>query len=237
MMLKHDRVPDESDLIWEPSTEPQGHSDMAMQDLLAPLEAWLQRTGRKAFVGSNSPLGYERGRPAIGPDLYVINGGIKSGQIGWAPWRENGLMPNLIIEFLSPSTEAEDRGTKMVIARDVFKAADYILFQSSTGGVEFYRLKDGEYVRKHADKHGRFRCASLPLWLGVVKGRLRWFERDGHMLPNADELASASQQLENRAQQLENRAQQLESRAQQAEAENQRLRDELERLRRGEGQP
>jgi len=215
----------DQDLIYEDGEpmENAHHGTLAWDDLVLPLRAWLRRTGFQAFVGSNSPVGYERGVPALGPDLYVVNGGVDHGQEGWASWREGGLTPTLAVEMLCPSTEARDRGEKMRIYRDVLKTTDYFLFQSETGGVEYYRLKDGIYARTHSNRRGQFRCASLPLLLGVLNGRLRWFERNGAVLPNSNEMDALVQ--EGRARADEERA-----RADEAEAQAGRLRARLRAL-------
>lgn len=169
------------------------HGVMSWGDLVFPLRTWMARTGFVAFVGSNSPVAYARKVEALGPDVYVVNGGRDRGQVGWVPWLEGGLTPSLVIEMLSPSTEGRDRGQKLRIYRDVLKTVDHFLFESTTGGVEYRRLVNGVYVRKHADRNGRFRCASLPLLLGVADGRLRWFERDGTCLPGYDDIATVAE--------------------------------------------
>lgn len=246
MVLKHEAAPAQQDLLYEEGVpvENRLHAQMCWEDLVVPLEAFFKRTGFRAVVGSNSPVAWQRGIDAVGPDVYVVNGGEDRGQEGWVPWLEGGLCPTLIVEMLSPSTEHRDRGEKMRIYRDVFKTPDYFLFESSTGGVEYYRLKRGEYVRTHADRHGRFRCSSLPLLLGVVDGRLRWFEKNGRMLPEYGELAElidracenvaleserADRERE-RADRERDRADRERDRAVQTEVEMRRLQKEVRRL-------
>jgi Uma2 family endonuclease len=254
-------LPGDKDLLYDEGApvENQVHSTLSWDDLVLPLRAYFKRTGFLAYVGSNSPVAYEPGKDALGPDVYVVNGGIERGQEGWVPWKEGGLAPSLIIEMLSPSTAARDRGEKMQIYRDVFKTPDYFLFESSTGGVEYYRLKHGIYVRTHADRRGRFRCASLPLSLGVVDSRLRWFERNGNLLPATTEVVEQAAYDHERAEREHERAEhereraereheraereheraerervqamREHERAEKAEAENRRLQEELRRLK------
>lgn len=121
----------------------------------------------------------------------------------------------------------------MRIYRDVFKTLDYFLFESSTGGVEYYRLKEGAYTRVHAGRNGRFRCASLPLSLGVIDGRLRWFDRGGSMLPAYDEVGDSVEQERVRAEQERERAEQERECAEyeRARAEHERSQTERERER------
>lgn len=235
MTLDNATVQSDPDLIYEPGVpvDNRMHAVISFENLALPLMAYFKRTGFRAVVGANCPVAYERGREALGPDVWVVNGGEDRGQEGWVPWKEGGLTPTLIVEMLSKSTEHRDRGEKKRIYQDVFKTIDYFLFQSQTGGVEAYRLKNGVYVRVHADRHGRFRCASLPLSLGVVDGRLRWFERNGHMLLTLDEVTARAAAERESAQQLIDERQQLVDERQQLELENRRLREELRRLRGG----
>lgn len=228
MALKNAALSDERELLYEDGVplENETHGTMAWDDLVLPLRAYLKQVGLRAFVGSNSPVAWKRGADALGPDVYVVNGGEHRGQEGWVPWREGGLCPTLIIEILSKSTEKRDRGEKMQIYRDVFKTPDYFLFESATGGLEAYRLKAGAYERVHADRRGRFRCASLPLFLGVVDGRLRWFEKGGHMLPDYDEIADVAAAECARAEREHERAEREHERA-----EAERARAEAERAR------
>jgi len=195
MALKNAAFSDERELLYEDGVplENEIHGTISWDDLVLPLRTYLKRIGFRAFVCSNAPVAWKRGVDAIGPDVCVANGGENHAQEGWVPWLEGGLYPTLIIEMLSKSTESRDRDEKMQIYRDVFKTPDYFLFESSTGGVEAYRLKAGIYERVHKDRHGRFRCASLPLLLGVVDGRLRWFEKNGRMLPVYEELAAQAE--------------------------------------------
>jgi Uma2 family endonuclease len=215
------------DLLYEEApVESQWHATIAWNDLVLPLREWGRRNNFPLFVGSDSPVMYKRGVYAIGPDVYVVNGGVDRGQEGWVPWHEGGLMPTLIIEMLSPSTETRDRVEKLEIYRDMFRTPDYFLFESSTGGVEYRRLRDGAYVRVHANRQGRFRCASLPLLLGVLDGRLRWFERNGTVLPSFNELADAMFAERDRAEAERDRAE-----AERDRAEAERARADAERAR------
>jgi len=252
MALKNSPLPPEPDLLYEASVENRVHCFIAWDDLVLPLEAYFKRTGFRAVVGSNNPVAYEPNVYALGPDLWVVNGGEDRGQEGWVPWKEGGLMPTLILEMLSPTTEHRDRGEKRRVYQDVFKTIDYFLFESTTGGIEYYRLKNGVYVRRHADRHGRFPCASLPLSLGLVHDRLRWFEKDGRMLPTLQEVTDLATEEHLRADLERERANTEHERAnteheradranaereranaalERADAELQQLREELKRLR------
>jgi Uma2 family endonuclease len=51
--------------------------------------------------------------------------------------------PTLIIEVLSPSTEAKDRGEKFAFYRSITTLQEYLLIESETVGVECYRRGEG----------------------------------------------------------------------------------------------
>ena len=54
------------------------------------------------------------------------------GQEKWVSWEEGDLLPTLIIELVSPSTEKGDRGRKLSIYRDFFHCPDYFLYMRSS---------------------------------------------------------------------------------------------------------
>jgi Uma2 family endonuclease len=55
--------------------------------------------------------------------------------------------PCLIVEVISPSTEAIDRGTKFARYRQFVSLQEYVLVQTSQPGVEVFRRNDrGQWV-------------------------------------------------------------------------------------------
>jgi Uma2 family endonuclease len=61
-------------------------------------------------------------------------------------WEEDGRYPNLIVEILSASTEAIDRGLKKQIYQDVFRTPDYFWFDPETHELVGFHLVDGRYA-------------------------------------------------------------------------------------------
>lgn len=157
--------------------------------LCEALKVWCRQRGIAAFVGSNSFVYYSPKIDPVGPDLYVVNGGLQEKQEMWVAWEEGGSLPTLVIEFLSESTEAVDRGRKLELYRDVFRCTDYFLCERDIGVVEGYRLRNGVYVRTRSDRHRRLRCGSLPLLVGFQDEWLRFFTVDGKVVPTDAERA------------------------------------------------
>jgi hypothetical protein len=107
----------------EPEMENYQHL-MQMLALIATLR-WLWRGRTDYFVGGNLTIYFsERQRKSEdfrGPDFFVALGvdGTRERR-SWVVWQEDGKYPNVIIEFVSASTEKIDRGEKQIY-EDVFR--------------------------------------------------------------------------------------------------------------------
>lgn len=204
------------------------HCDQARLYLIEPLRRHFEETGFVAWVSGNSFV-YYSGGSAVGPDMYVVNGGIPRGQEKWVVWEEGGLMPTLIVELVSPSTEHVDRGRKYRLYQDVFHCPDYFLFNTTTQRLEAFRLEEGSYLRVLPDADGSFACSSLPgLRVGSRDGWLRFIRSDGSLLPTGAELArQAAEQAE--AERLRATAAEAEVRAMRARMLE--MEEEMRRLR------
>jgi len=61
-----------------------------------------------------------------GPDVFIVlnvDGNIRRQK--WVVWEEGGRYPNVIFEFLSPSTRQIDRTTKKELYEQVFRTQEY----------------------------------------------------------------------------------------------------------------
>lgn len=160
-----------------------------------------------------------------GPDVFWV-GGVDPGRERkvWVAWEEDGRLPDVIFEMLSPSTAKKDRTEKKDLYEKVFRTAEYFLYDPNSRKLEGFRLVQGSYQPIRPDRKrllGSERLGvSIGLWQGVVNKRkdtwVRLFRADGTLVPTATEQAGAERQ-----------------RADAAEAELARLRALLEERGRG----
>lgn len=195
-----------------------------MNLLIDTLKPYLAERGVTAYVAGNNFLYYQKGKPPkfCGRDFYVVLGREETDQKSYVVWEEDNRFPDIIVELLSESTESIDRGSKFIRYRDLFKTAEYYLYDPLSHELEGYRLDDGRY-RPISPVRGVLHCEPLNLGLTVRGSWLRWITPDGLVLPTGDE----------RAEEAEERAEEAEERAQEARelAEQERERAEQEQNR------
>ncbi len=180
-----------------------------------------------------------------GPDAFLVRGAADREREIWVVWEEDGRFPNLVLELLSPSTAAYDRGEKKRIYEQIFGTSEYFLYPPRTEALEGYRLLDNAYQRIAPSAGRRLWSRELQVELGVWHGEyegetgpwLRLFDPDGRLVPtNAERAEQAEQhaeQAEQRAEQADQRAEQERQHAEQADqrTEQQRQHAEQERER------
>lgn len=164
-----------------------------------------------------------------GPDVFVVLGvdGTIERQT-WVVWEEGGRYPDVIIELLSPSTEAKDLGEKKQLYEQVFRTPEYFVHDPwNPDRLQGWRLANGSYYEPiEPDERGWLWSRELSLWLGLWEGKvhqvqtawLRFYNAEGKLAPTPAEAA------EQRA------AEEAAARAA-AEAEVARLRAQLAELR------
>lgn len=198
------------------------------------------------FVGGNMGVYYSmlqaRRNDFKAPDVFVVLDAVQNRERkSWVVWEEEGRTPNVVIELLSPSTEANDRGPKMRVYARALRVPEYFLFDPETNVVEGYTLDTSrwEYTPMERDVDGGYHSEQLGLGLHVVPGTvmglttewLRWTTPQGEVLPNGPELAAqehARAALErSRAEQEHARAEQERSRADREADRARRLADQL----------
>jgi Uma2 family endonuclease len=157
-----------------------------------------------------------------GPDFFLVDGVPPrplEERNAWVSWKEEGRLPDLIVELLSPSTEKIDRTDKKVIYARDFRTSEYYLYKMETGELEGNRLEGGVYRPMARTAQGRFQSRvfglELGIWRGEYRGRtlnwLRLFHPDGRLCPTPAEAEAQ-------------RAEAERQRAEAAEAELRRLR-------------
>lgn len=185
-------------------------------------QRWKGRTD--FYCGGNMFIHFSperaRNRDFRGPDFFAVLDvdGTRERDY-WAVWEEEGRYPDVIVELLSPTTEAEDRTAKMRVYERTFRTQDYFLYDPATQQLEGYHLSEKQRYRRIVPENGRLWCESLGCWLGVMDGRfqnqpglwIRMFEPNGDLILLYGEAADADKQR--------------------AEAEIARLKAEIERLK------
>jgi Uma2 family endonuclease len=152
------------------------------------------------FVGGNMFLYFTieqaNGRYFRGPDFFVVLGVPRREHKSWLVWQE-GKGPDVIIELLSASTAAVDKGEKKLVYQDNLRVPEYFWYHPFTSERAGFVLRDGEYEPIEPDGADRLICRSLELalvvWDGVYQGInarwLRWATIDGVLLPSGEEIA------------------------------------------------
>ena len=205
---------------------------MAMNALIQSLkQAWSDRTD--FFVGGNMFVYFStaqvRNKDYRGPDFFValdIDGSYS--RQSWMVWEEGGKYPDVIIELLSPSTKAEDLGTKKTLYERIFKTADYFVFDPfDAHSLQGWHLKESHYEPLIPNPQGWLWSSKLELWLGVWEGQveqesrfwLRFYDAQGQLVLLPEE--AAKQQAQEAQQQAQEAQQQAEQAQQQADSERQ----------------
>ncbi|MDP9120778.1 MAG: Uma2 family endonuclease [Acidobacteriota bacterium] len=205
-------------------------------------QAMAERGRSDFFVGANIFVYYSheqaqevRGevlqdlpeRAFRGPDVFWV-GGVDPHRErkAWVAWEENGRLPDVIVELLSPKTAKKDRTTKRDLYARIFGTAEYYMYDPGSRVLEGLRLAGRSYRPILPDENGRLFSEQLGVLFGLRRGVVRRRTADWLRLFRPD--GSLVQTAEERAQEAEERAQGAEERAGAAEAEVARLRALLE---------
>ncbi len=224
----------EDEIIFPPgdilSDEPPLESDLHREqiDLLIRILKLWWRDREDFYASGNLTIYYSPNQKKSeyfrGPDFFVVLGTEKKDRKSWVVWQEDGKYPSLIVEILSSSTTAVDKGLKKQVYQDTFRTPDYFWFDPVTMELQGFHLVDGKYQEIQVTTDGRLWSQQLELYLGVYEGKLRLFTTENQLILSSEELAELERL---RAEQAEERAQQAEERVQQAEQEIARLREAL----------
>ncbi|MEH2323734.1 MAG: Uma2 family endonuclease [Nostoc sp.] len=217
----------EDEVIFPPgdilSDEPPLESDLHREqiDLLIRILKLWWRERQDFYASGNLTIYYspnqKKSEHFRGPDFFVVLGTEKKDRKSWVVWQEDGKYPNVIVEILSSSTTAVDKGLKKQIYQDTFRTPDYFWFDPVTMELQGFHLVDGKYQEIQVTTDGRLWSQQLELYLRVYEGKLRFFTTENELILSSEELA----------QQERLRAEQAEERAQRAEQEIARLREVL----------
>ncbi|AFY44601.1 Uma2 family endonuclease [Nostoc sp. PCC 7107] len=186
------------------------------------------------------PLWYKR------PDWFGVVGVKKlyKGEdlrLSYVTWQEPAN-PFVIVELLSPGTEAEDLGTseksedkppsKWEVYEKILRIPYYIVFSRYTNELQAFGLVGGHYEPINLT-NGRILMPELSLSLGVWQGTfrdierlwLRWFTLEGELIPEpTEEVAAANERVIIAEQEARNAKQEAEQARRKAEKLAERLR-------------
>lgn len=185
--------------IW--SEEPPLESYAHLQQILILLQCleWLWQDRNDYFAAANLTIYYspnqKKSEDFRGPDFFVVLGTERRlDRKSWVVWGEGGKYPDVIVEILSPSTAKIDRGEKKQIYQDIFRTPDYFWFDPETLEFQGFRLMEGQYQAIEPTDRGWLWSDLLGLFLGIYQQQLRYFNREGELIPTPAEVAKQERQ-------------------------------------------
>lgn len=202
------------------------------------------------FSGADLNLYYDVRQPRWykRPDWFLVLGVAKATQqsdLRWSyvVWQE-GVNPFLVVELLSPGTEADDLGetlrqgnqppSKWQVYEQILRVPYYGIFDRYTHTFRLFQLTGSRYEAVDLAEP-RFWFEDLALGLGVWQGDyqgtagswLRWYQQDGNWVPTLEEQA---QQERLRAEAAQELVEQTQRRAEAAQERAERLAAQLRAL-------
>ena len=195
-----------SDLIFDDGEPLESPRHRIAMNVLIRSSQQARRDRTDFYAGGNMFVYYSRNqamnRDFRGPDFFVtLEVDSSRERKAWIVWEEDGRYPDVIVELLSPSTEAVDRGVKKRLYERVFKTPDYFIFDPfDPNSLQGWRLQLGRgYEPLQPNSQGRLWCETLELWLGTWEGVidceppkgtchwLRFYDPDGNLVPLPEE--------------------------------------------------
>jgi Uma2 family endonuclease len=206
------QMPDATQL-WSDEPEMESSLHYAQLALLVGCLEWLWHDRQDFFIGANLTIYFSRqqlkNRDFRGTDFFLVKNTQKRPRRSWVVWEEEGNYPDLIIELLSESTAAIDRGLKKNLYESRFRTPEYFWFSPETLEFRGYRIDGGHYAEIEPNDQGWRWSQELELYLGVVDHKLRYLNQAGELIPTP---AEAAQQAQLQAEQERQRAEQLAER-------------------------
>ncbi|NEP23358.1 Uma2 family endonuclease [Moorena sp. SIO3I6] len=180
------------------------------------------------YYDVSHPLWYKR------PDWFGVVGVPQLYQqrdlrLSYVIWQE-GVIPSVVVELLSPGTEKEDLGqtrqelneppTKWQVYEQILRVPYYVVFDRYTDQLRAFEWVDG-YYREMSLNQPRVWMPTLELglgvWLGFFQGIerlwLRWYDAQDNWIPTSTEReAQEAQQARLLLEQERQRSQRLAER-------------------------
>jgi len=170
------------------------------------------------------------------PNLYEA----RDLRLSYVVWQE-GVMPFVVVELLSPGTEKEDLGQnprevdapppKWEVYEQILRVPYYLVYSRYTGEFQAFGLQAARYQSLPLNG-GRLWLPEIRLGVGLWEGRyrdvqhqwLRWYGADGRWIPTDAERHAAEHE---RAEWEHQRAEQEKQRAEQEKQRAERLAERL----------
>ena len=227
--------------------EPMAESGKHVRAILDAIEMIdrILRDVPDAHVCGNMFVYYDEGNPrkVISPDVFMVRGVAKKSLRTYKTWEQQPHL-DLVIEFASPSTYANDFTEKKAIYEQILRVKEYCIYDPY-GEIDppfvGFRLV-GDRYEEIAFVEGRLPLETLGVELGERDGVLRLYDPvtetwAGPSREHVDEATARASEAETRASEAETRASEAENRVSEeararrdAEAELEKLRAALERL-------
>lgn len=192
------------DVIFPPgdlySDEPPLETELHLRQIILLLTCleWLWQDKNDFYAAGNLTIYYSpnqlKSEYFRGPDFFVVLRCERKTRKSWVVWEEDGKYPNVILEILSESTAATDKGLKKEFYQNTFRTLDYFWYDPYTQEFAGFHLVDGEYQSLQASEFGYLWSQQLQLYLGVNQGLVRFFTADGQLVPTPEEAAQQAQQ-------------------------------------------
>ena len=221
---------------------PQG---ILLTDSITPVLQKIHPDGQYC-IGQDSGIYWRMVDPpetgAEAPDWFYVGnvpptlgGAIRR---SYVLWRES-IPPLIAIEFVSGNGSEERDKTpwqgKFWVYETVIRPAFYAIYEVKLARVEVYHLIENCYQLATPNERGHYPIEPLGVELGIWQGQyqnldlpwLRWWDREGNLLPTGNERA-AQEQL--RADKAELQLQQEKENLQQEKERSQKLADRLREL-------
>jgi Uma2 family endonuclease len=164
----------------EPPLETDFHRDQI--DLLIRLLKYWWNDRPDFYISGNLTVYYSeqqlKQRDFRGPAIFVVLGTEKKDRRSWVVWEEGGKYPSVVIELLSNSTAAVDKGAKKELYQEVWRVPDYFWFHPETLEFAGFHLVNGKYEAIAPTEAGWLWSEQLRLYLGIHERQLRWFTHE-----------------------------------------------------------
>lgn len=193
------------------SDEPPLESDLHRLQMTLLIESieWLWRNRNDFYASGNLTVYYSSSQPKSedfrGPDFFVALETERKPRKSWVVWEEDGKYPNVIVELLSDSTAATDKGLKKQIYQDIFRTPDYFWFDPNNLGFAGFILVGGEYQLLQPNPLSWLWSQQLGLYLGVYEEKLRFFTSEGQLVTTSEEEAQQESQQKELAEETSDR--------------------------------